>query len=110
MGVARLYRITTPYTEDEVGELDYEQSADVMYLAHRSHVPGKLSRYDHIDWRFSNVTFGATIAAPASPAAVATHTNTGTGYTRSPPTTASPPSRRTTGRRACRARRPPPIQ
>lgn len=81
MGVARLYKFAHPYTGAEVGSVDYEQSADVMYLAHPSHDPAKLSRFGHTDWRESTVTFGATIAAPASPGSTATHPNTGTGYT-----------------------------
>lgn len=78
---ARLYRFAQPYAQADVGALDYEQSADVMYLAHPSYDPEKLSRFGHTDWRPSLVSFGATILPPAGPAAVATVVNTGTGYT-----------------------------
>lgn len=81
MGISRLYRFAHPYAEADVRDLDYEQSADVMYLAHPSYPPEKVGRYGHTDWRPSVVAFGATISAPASPSAVATVTNTGTGYT-----------------------------
>lgn len=47
-----------PYTIDHtfdsscVGNLQYTQSADVLFLAHSNHEPMKLSRYDTYDWRF----------------------------------------------------------
>ena len=58
MGVARLYTATTPYNEEELFDISYEQSADVVYMAHWDHEPGKLSRYDHDDWRFTTLTLG----------------------------------------------------
>ena len=36
--------VATPYTEDEVFDIQYAQSADVLYLAHPNHAPRKLSR------------------------------------------------------------------
>jgi hypothetical protein len=75
MGVARLVRIGSPYNGEELAELDYEQSADVMYLAHIDHPPTRLNRQAHDDWTFSTITFGPTIAAPAGVNATATNPN-----------------------------------
>ena len=38
------YEIVTPYTADEVFDLRFTQSADVLYLAHPNHPPMKLIR------------------------------------------------------------------
>lgn len=72
MSVARVYRVGSPYNGVELAELDFEQSADVVYLAHIDHKPGKLLRYDHADWRFVDVSFGPTIVAPGGVTATAT--------------------------------------
>lgn len=76
MSVARVYRVGTTFNGIELPEVDYEQSADTMYLAHIDHVPQKLVRADHTDWTFSDLTFAPTIAAPTGVSAVATQPNT----------------------------------
>lgn len=73
---ARLYRVGSPFNAEELEEVDYEQSADVMYLAHIDHAPGKLLRNGHYDWQFVDVAFGPTLAAPTGVNVVATTPNT----------------------------------
>ena len=46
--------IATPYTEDEIFELQWTQSADVLYLVHKNHYPKKLSRTAHTMWTLTN--------------------------------------------------------
>lgn len=75
MGIARLYTTGTPYNAVDLAELDFEQTADVMYFAHFNYQPQKLTRLGHTSWAFSTVQFGPKIAAPASCAAVATVAN-----------------------------------
>lgn len=65
MGVARVYRAGSPYNGVELAEIDFEQTADTLYLAHIDHAPGKLVRSGHTDWQFRNVSFGPTLAAPS---------------------------------------------
>lgn len=65
MGVYRLYKAEAPYIDSDVGAVDYAQTADVMYMAHISYPPVKLARYGHTDWRWSEVTFGSKLTAPA---------------------------------------------
>lgn len=51
------YEISTPYTSDELFDIDYAQSADVVYLAHPNHPPYKLSRFGPTNWTLTKVTF-----------------------------------------------------
>jgi hypothetical protein len=77
MSVARLYRVGTPFNGLELAEVDFEQSADTMYLAHINHAPTKLVRAGHTNWTFSSISFTPTLAAPsfAGLGAVATVNN-----------------------------------
>jgi len=75
MGVARAYVVGSPYNGVELAEVDFEQTADTMFLAHIDHAPAKLVRAGHTDWQFITITFGPSIAAPAGVNAVATNPN-----------------------------------
>lgn len=48
-----IYEIPTSYTEDEIAGIQYEQSGDVITLAHPSHHPLELARYGDTDWGLS---------------------------------------------------------
>ena len=43
---------TIPYTSDQVNELQFSQSADVLFITHPSHPQATLSRYSDSDWRY----------------------------------------------------------
>lgn len=75
MGVARLYRVGSPFNAEELVEVDTVQSFDVMYMAHLNYDPVKLSREDHTLWQFSTVAFSPTMTAPGSVSATATDPN-----------------------------------
>ncbi|WP_062788572.1 hypothetical protein [Novosphingobium capsulatum] len=79
MGGNRIYKVGSPYNGEELAELDFEQTADTMYMAHIDHAPGKLVRAGHTDWSFQTVTFGPSIVAPAGCTATATTPNTDSG-------------------------------
>lgn len=51
------YEISSPYTEDELFDLQFAQSADVMYIVHPDHPPYKLSRTGHTSWTLEEVEF-----------------------------------------------------
>jgi hypothetical protein len=51
------YELATVFEESELFELQYAQSADVMYLVHPNHPPQELSRTDHNDWSIAGMTF-----------------------------------------------------
>lgn len=55
--VAEIYEITTPYTEDDLFELEFTQSADVLYIAHTVFAQRTLSRTGHTAWTLSTITF-----------------------------------------------------
>jgi len=47
----------SPYSESEVFDLKFTQSADVLYITHPSHPPRKLSRSGHTSWSLSVIDF-----------------------------------------------------
>jgi hypothetical protein len=51
------YEIATTYTAAQVDELEFVQSADVLYLVHEDHIPRKLSRTGHTSWTITDVDF-----------------------------------------------------
>lgn len=55
--VKKIVEITTPYTESDVGALDYAQTADVMTLVHGSHKPRELTRTSDTAWTLTSPTF-----------------------------------------------------
>lgn len=79
MSVARIYRVATPYNGSELAEIDYEQSADTMYLAHLDHAPTKLTRASHTSWAFASLNFGARIVPPTGVTLSITKPNTDAG-------------------------------
>lgn len=46
-----VYEISTPYSEEDLGGLRFEGSADVIYITHPDYQPMTLSRYGIADWR-----------------------------------------------------------
>lgn len=75
MGVSRVYQVGSPYNGVELADVDFEQTADTMYLAHIDHAPTKLVREAHTQWEFITVTFGPPLAAPTGCAAANTTDN-----------------------------------
>ena len=57
--------ITSVYEHTDLEEIRIEQSNDNVYLMHPSYPPYKLGRYSNTDWRFEEVNFGTSIAAPS---------------------------------------------
>lgn len=75
-----LYEITTPFAEEHVFDIRFEQSADVMYLAHTAYPPQKLSRLDHNDWTIADVAFETSLTAPGGVGVVETGGGGGVQY------------------------------
>ena len=67
---ARLFEMATPYNNstgvEELDDIAFEQSADVMYLAHPSHPLMRLIRTGHAAWTLTDVRFGTDVLAPTS--------------------------------------------
>jgi hypothetical protein len=51
------YEIAAPYEQAELMELQFAQSADIMYIVHPNHAPRKLSRSGHTAWTLAAVQF-----------------------------------------------------
>lgn len=48
----KIYEIVSPYSESELEQLRFTQSADVLYITHPDHAPRKLKRAGHTSWSF----------------------------------------------------------
>lgn len=61
--VAEIYEIATPYTLADLFDangalrLKFAQSADVLYIAHPSYAPRKLTRTGHTSWTLTTIAF-----------------------------------------------------
>ncbi len=54
---ARVYTVTTTYATADLFDIQFAQSADVLYLTHPSYAPRKLSRTAHTSWTLETITF-----------------------------------------------------
>ena len=54
---SKVYEVTTTYTEAMLYDLQFTQSADVMYIVQESLPPRKLSRTAHTTWTIADVAF-----------------------------------------------------
>ena len=55
--VAKIVEVTTTYTVTDIFEINYAQSADVIYMAHKDHAPAKLTRTTATSFSLSDVDF-----------------------------------------------------
>ncbi len=60
------YEVAHPYQEDELPDVHYVQSADVLTLVHPNHAPRELRRMGALDWQLVTIQF-APPDAPAAP-------------------------------------------
>jgi len=60
------YNPTTPYASTDIMDVDFVQSVDVMYLAHPSYYPQKMSRTGATSYTFADIEVDPTLAAPSS--------------------------------------------
>lgn len=74
------YEVLMPYTQFDLPQLNFTQSADLMTFAHPSYKPRELGRLAHDNWITSEISLAPSIAAPASASATPV---AGTGVTQS---------------------------
>ena len=65
------YEIPSPYTEAELFDIHYVQSADVMTIVHPSHAPRELRRLGATQWELKEINFGSPISSPTIASVVA---------------------------------------
>lgn len=51
------YEVASPYAASELRNLQYAQTADVMYITHPNHPPRTLVRSGHTSWTFAELNF-----------------------------------------------------
>lgn len=73
------YEIPSPYLEDDVFDIHFVQSADVLTLVHPGYAPRELRRLGATTWVLSLISFASSLSPPT--ALAATPTVTGTGLT-----------------------------
>lgn len=64
------FELALPYTQADLDQLNYTQSADVMTFAHPGYKPRELSRLDHDNWTTAEISLAPRIVAPATATAV----------------------------------------
>jgi hypothetical protein len=69
--VGQIFELVTPFTRDQLFELNFTQSADVMDIVHPEHKPKKLKRFAHDNWTLTDVSLVPAVPAPASATATA---------------------------------------
>jgi hypothetical protein len=52
----RIYEVTTPYAVADIGNLQYAQSADTMYIVNQQYAPYKLIRNANSNWSMATFT------------------------------------------------------
>ncbi len=72
------FEVPTPYQEEDLFDLHYVQSSDVLTLVHPTYAPRELRRLGATYWVLSTISFVSELAAPGGIAATAT-VATGTG-------------------------------
>lgn len=58
------YEISNPYTQGDLFDLHYVQSADVLTLVHPNYAPRELRRLGATNWTLTAINFATPIAAP----------------------------------------------
>lgn len=58
------YEISTPYKEEDLFDLHYVQSMDVMTIVHSNYPPKELRRLGATDWRLTDISFSPPLSAP----------------------------------------------
>jgi hypothetical protein len=63
---SQIYEIPTPYTINEIFNLQFAQSADTMYVVHQNHPPMKLVRSGGTSWSLATFTRTGTDPFPSA--------------------------------------------
>lgn len=64
---AAIYAVATPYTEDDLFDLHYTQSADVITIVHPGYAARELARLGTANWTLTSVSFAPALSPPTTP-------------------------------------------
>lgn len=59
-----IYQISTPWAAEDLFDLDFTQSGDIVTVVHQAYSPREIRRYGARDWRIVEINFNATLATP----------------------------------------------
>ena len=76
--VSLRYDVVTTYTEAQLYDINFTQSADVLTLVNFNHAPANLSRLADDNWSLADINFTPSVAAPTIPTAATTGSGGGT--------------------------------
>lgn len=60
------FELVTPFTEAELFEMNFTQSADVMTIVHPAHKPQELKRFANDNWTIGDISLLPALSPPAS--------------------------------------------
>jgi hypothetical protein len=61
---SRIFELATTYLENDLRNLKYTQSADVMTICHPDYVESELSRTEHYTWSLDNIEWDPSVGYP----------------------------------------------
>lgn len=62
--LSRIFKLNTPYTDTQIPDMRFSQSADVMTITHQDHPPRDLKRLGNTDWTLSRIQFTSKLPPP----------------------------------------------
>ena len=76
----KIVEVTTTYSVTEIFEINHVQSADVVFLAHKSHEPAKLTRATETSFTLADIAFidGPYLDENITTTTITSNANTGT--------------------------------
>lgn len=78
--IEAVYTKDTTFADDEIFNIGYAQSADVMTLTHNEHAVQELSRVGAANWTLADVTFAPVIDAPVATTITESSAQAGKNY------------------------------
>lgn len=66
------YEVATPYAADDLFDIHYVQSADVLTLVHPKYAPRELRRLGALNWTLTTIQFATNLNPPTGLTSVAT--------------------------------------
>lgn len=81
--VAQIVEVISPYDEADLRQLQFTQSADILYIVHPEYEPRKLTRTSHTAWTLTVIDFsdGPYFTSNTTPTTLTPSAATGTGIT-----------------------------
>ena len=62
---ASIFELATPFTEDQLPDLGFTQSADVMTIVHHDHDPMSLNRLVDDNWTLTTISYSPVVTPPS---------------------------------------------